>query len=75
MKGNYHIQRYKGLGEMNADQLWDTTMNPETRTLMQVVMEDEESADRLITTLLGNDVADRRRYIMTHARYVRNLDV
>ena len=75
LKGNYHIQRYKGLGEMNADQLWDTTMNPETRTLMQVVMEDEESADRLITTLLGNDVADRRRYIMTHARYVRNLDV
>ncbi len=75
MKGNYHIQRYKGLGEMNADQLWDTTMNPETRTLQQVVMEDEESADRLITTLLGNDVADRRHYIMTHARYVRNLDV
>lgn len=72
---NYHIQRYKGLGEMNADQLWDTTMNPETRTLQQVVMEDEVGADRLITTLLGNDVADRRHFIMTHAKGVRNLDV
>jgi DNA gyrase subunit B len=75
MPGNYHIQRYKGLGEMNANQLWETTMDPETRTLLQVVMEDEEVADRLITTLLGNDVADRRHYIMTHARNVRNLDV
>ena len=73
--GNYHVQRYKGLGEMNADQLWDTTMNPETRTLQQVVMEDEVAADRLITTLLGNDVADRRHFIMTHAKGVRNLDV
>ncbi len=75
MSGNYHVQRYKGLGEMNANQLWETTMDPETRTLLQVVMEDEEVADRLITTLLGNDVADRRHYIMTHARNVRNLDV
>ena len=69
------IQRYKGLGEMNPDQLWTTTMNPETRTLFKVQMEDEENVERLFSILMGNDVAQRREFIETHALDVRELDI
>ena len=75
INGRVHLQRYKGLGEMNAEQLWETTMDPEMRTLLQVIPEDELAVDKLVTTLLGNDVTARRNYIMTRARTVRNLDV
>ncbi len=69
------IQRYKGLGEMNAEQLWDTTMNPEKRTLLQVTIEDAAAADRTFDMLMGPAVPPRKRFIQTHAKQVRNLDV
>ena len=69
------IQRYKGLGEMNPEQLWQTTMNPETRTLLQVTVEDAMVADETFDMLMGNNVAPRKRFIQTHAKYVKNLDV
>ncbi len=69
------VQRYKGLGEMSAEQLWRTTMNPETRTLLRVSLDDAVEADRIVTVLLGGDVAPRRRYIEQNARYVKDLDV
>lgn len=69
------IQRYKGLGEMNADQLWDTTMNPETRTIRQLKLEDAELADEIFTILMGEEVEPRREFIQAHAKEVENLDV
>jgi DNA gyrase subunit B len=69
------LQRYKGLGEMNAEQLWDTTMNPEKRTLLQVTIEDAAAADRTFDMLMGSAVPPRKRFIQTHAKQVRNLDV
>jgi DNA gyrase subunit B len=68
------VQRYKGLGEMNADQLWDTTMNPGTRTLKQVTIESAAEADRVFSMLMGDEVAPRRDFIESHARYAK-LDV
>jgi len=69
-----NIQRYKGLGEMNAEQLWETTMDPQRRTLKQVTIESAAEADRVFSMLMGDDVAPRREFIETHARYAR-LDV
>ncbi|HVG15873.1 MAG TPA: hypothetical protein VM935_12960, partial [Chitinophagaceae bacterium] len=69
-----HIQRYKGLGEMNATQLWDTTMNPSTRTLRQVTIDSAAEADRVFGMLMGDEVAPRREFIESHAKYAR-IDV
>jgi DNA gyrase subunit B len=69
------IQRYKGLGEMNPEQLWETTMNPEKRTTLQVTIDKAVEADKIFQMLMGESVPPRRRFIQTHAKQVRHLDV
>ncbi len=75
MQGKPEVSRYKGLGEMNADQLWSTTMDPQNRTLLRVEQEDAIKADEIFDILMGNNVDPRKRFIQTHAKMVRNLDI
>ena len=74
-KDKYDISRYKGLGEMDASELWDTTMNPANRTILQVTLEDAMAAEEIFTVLMGDKVEPRREFIQNNAEYVKNLDI
>jgi DNA gyrase subunit B len=69
------IQRYKGLGEMNAQELWETTMNPKNRILLQVNIEDAKKADRIFDILMGREVLPRKKFIQSYAKETKNLDI
>ncbi len=69
------MQRYKGLGEMNPEQLWETTLDPEKRTMLQVGIEDAMKAEEIFSTLMGDEVAPRKKWITGHAMQVKNLDI
>ncbi len=74
-KTQIKLQRYKGLGEMNAEQLWDTTMNPDNRTLLKIILKDEVKADEIFSILMGDNVESRRQFIEKYAKEVKNLDI